>query len=132
MAIALRLFSTPGVDAAAIERELRLANMFARVEERVAELVQGTGEGNLLWYFERLVPMARAIREGVGKRLEASAAAAAAVDGGSEGSGRRGEDDGGDAGKLESGDFDYAFLGEFLEMDGDLWLQRLLGEEGGF
>ncbi|CAI6334766.1 unnamed protein product [Periconia digitata] len=118
ISIALQLFSLnySWIDAAYVENELQLESMFARVEEKVSELIESTPKCEVPAYHLRLKPMAQAIRQGVKTRLDRSV-------------GEQQFDGGGEEGREGSGvegDLNHDFLKQFLDADDDLWLQRLL------
>ena len=123
-----------------MEGELKLRDRFGRVAEKATALLESMPEGSVPVYHRRIIPMAKAIQQGIEARLnmdrdmverKESEGGKTMMDGG-----RAGEEGvvgegldmlGGNNGSADLGDF--GFLEQFLNGDDDMWLQRLLAAD---
>ncbi|KAF1961647.1 hypothetical protein CC80DRAFT_531506 [Byssothecium circinans] len=127
--------ASAGLSAEMVERELGLVVMFSAVAEKAEALVEGSAVGSVPAYHRRIVPMARAIQQGIRARLgiRGGGGGGGCDEGeisniGVEGGGIGGE--GVDGLAMGSGGFgDFEPFEQFLGADDELWLQRLLAAD---
>ncbi|KAJ4298215.1 hypothetical protein N0V90_006114 [Kalmusia sp. IMI 367209] len=100
-----------------VDRELRLRDYFARTTERLTKLLESAPDDAVPAFYKRLIPMARGVQKWFAKKLQVAdeVEGEAGVEGG--------------APELRA-ELDVDFLGQFLNMDDDQWLQDILAMDG--
>ncbi|KAF2448100.1 hypothetical protein P171DRAFT_517713 [Karstenula rhodostoma CBS 690.94] len=98
-----------------VDRELKLRDYFARTSDRLAALLAEPSD-EIPVFYRKLIPMARGVQKWFAAKLR-NGEEVAGVDVMSNGTGSSGSD------------LDVDFWGQFLNMDGDEWLQDVLATE---
>jgi hypothetical protein len=118
MFVALQLCSLKCGDLSAniVEAKLNLTHVFGSVADKVAALMESTPQNSVPNWHRRIIPMAKAIQQGIAARM--GTINDGAVDLGNDCESTAPESQ-----------VDFEFLEQFLNTDDNLWLQRLLAAD---
>lgn len=100
-----------------VEKELDLTHIFNLTTERIAGLLESTPSNRIPEFYRRLIPMARNIQRWFAAKKRAASCVETQIDVT-------------DDQAAPTNEVDLDFLGQFLNLDDNLWLQDLLTVDG--